>query len=117
MIRAARATSRRLPKPKGTWSWTPGSKTRVSDCESKNSAGRRRQMAGTWDLVIRNTTIYDGTGAEPTIGDVAVNGDRIAAVGDVSGEGVQELDARNHALAPGFIDVHSHDDFAVFLTP
>jgi N-acyl-D-amino-acid deacylase len=74
-------------------------------------------MAGTWDLVIRNTTIYDGTGAKPTLGDVAINGDRIGAVGDVSGEGVQEIDARNRALAPGFIDVHSHDDFAVFLTP
>jgi len=48
-------------------------------------------MAGTWDLVFRNATIYDGTGAKPITGDVAINGDRIAAVGDVSGEGVQEI--------------------------
>jgi len=74
-------------------------------------------MAGTWDLVIRNAIIYDGTGAKPFSGDVAINGDRVASVGDVSGEGVQELDARGRAVAPGFIDVHSHDDFAVFLTP
>ena len=74
-------------------------------------------MAGTWDLVIRNATIYDGTGAKPFSGSLAINGDRIGAVGDVSGEGMRELDATGQAIAPGFIDVHSHDDFAVFLTP
>ncbi len=74
-------------------------------------------MAGTWDLVIRNATIYDGTGKSPVTGDVAINGDRISRVGDVAGEGVQEIDARGNAVAPGFIDAHSHDDFAVLLTP
>jgi N-acyl-D-amino-acid deacylase len=74
-------------------------------------------MAGTWDLVIRNATIFDGTGAKPSSGSIAINGDRIAVVGDVSGEGMQEIDASGKAVAPGFIDVHSHDDFAVFLTP
>lgn len=74
-------------------------------------------MAGTWDLVIRNATIFDGTGARPFTGSVAINGDRIGAVGDVSGEGMHEIDAGGKAVAPGFIDVHSHDDFAVFLTP
>ncbi|MGO9450303.1 MAG: amidohydrolase family protein [Candidatus Binataceae bacterium] len=70
-----------------------------------------------WDLVVRNATIYDGSGAPPFTGDVAVNGDRIGSVGDVSGEGMREIDARGMTIAPGFIDVHSHDDFAVFLTP
>ncbi len=74
-------------------------------------------MAGTWDLVIRDATIYDGSGAAPFKGSLALVGDRIARVGDVSGEGVQEIDGRGYAVAPGFIDVHSHDDFAVFLTP
>ena len=72
---------------------------------------------GTWDLVIRNATIYDGSGAKPFAGSVAINGERIGAVGDVPGEGAQELDGSGQAIAPGFIDVHSHDDFAVFLTP
>src|SRR5208282_3311024 len=70
-----------------------------------------------WDLVIRNATIYDGSGVPSFAGDLAINGDRIGSVGDVSGEGIHEIDARGMALAPGFIDVHSHDDFAVFLTP
>src|SRR5262245_47078089 len=74
-------------------------------------------MAGRWDFVIRNATIYDGSGAKPSTGDLAINGDRIGAVGDVPGEGLREIDARGHAVSPGFIDVHSHDDFAVFLTP
>jgi N-acyl-D-aspartate/D-glutamate deacylase len=70
-----------------------------------------------WDVVIRGARIFDGTGAAPVIGDLAVRGDRIAAVGEVEGEAAHEIDARGLALAPGFIDVHSHDDFAVLATP
>ncbi len=70
-----------------------------------------------WDLVIRNGSIYDGSGAPPIDGDIAIRGDRIAAVGVVEGAVPREIDARGRAVAPGFIDVHSHDDFAVFLTP
>jgi N-acyl-D-amino-acid deacylase len=76
-----------------------------------------------WDLVIRGARIFDGTGAAPFVGDLAVRGDRIAAVGKVEGAtvperaSVLEIDARGLALAPGFIDVHSHDDFAVLTTP
>jgi len=52
------------------------------------------------------------------VADVAVTGARIDAVGDLSGErGGTEVAAVGLALAPGFIDVHSHDDFAIFLTP
>ncbi len=70
-----------------------------------------------WDLVIRNASIYDGSGGEPMAGDVAIKGDRIGAVGAVDGAAARELDARGRAVAPGFIDVHSHDDFAIFITP
>jgi N-acyl-D-amino-acid deacylase len=70
-----------------------------------------------WDLVIRGATIFDGTGAAPRTGDLAINGDRIAAIGKFEGAGAQEIDGRGLALAPGFIDVHSHDDFAVFTSP
>src|SRR4029077_15031027 len=70
-----------------------------------------------WDLVIRNASIYDGSGSPPTAGDIAIKGDRIGAVGTAQGAAAREIDARGLAVAPGFIDVHSHDDFAVFLTP
>src|SRR5271170_1013197 len=76
-----------------------------------------------WDLVIRGARIFDGTGAAPFVGDLAVRGDRIVAVGQVdsataiAGEATIEIDARGLALAPGFIDVHSHDDFAILTTP
>ena len=58
------------------------------------------------DIVIRNAVIYDGSGAPPVRGDVAIDGDRIAAMGDV-GRGRQELDARGLAVAPGFINMLS----------
>src|SRR5487761_334498 len=74
-------------------------------------------MAAQWDLVIRNGLVFDGGGGGPVRADLAIKGDRIAAVGTVAGAGASEIDARGHALAPGFIDVHSHDDFAVFATP
>jgi N-acyl-D-aspartate/D-glutamate deacylase len=70
-----------------------------------------------WDIVIRGARVFDGTGAPPFTGSLAVRGDRIAAVGEVEGGATLEIDAHGLALAPGFIDVHSHDDFAVLTTP
>ena len=60
-----------------------------------------------YDVVIRNGTIYDGRGGAPFTGDVALRGDRIAAVGAVSGVGKTEVDARGKAVAPGFINMLS----------
>ena len=77
---------------------------------------RRTNMADQFDLIIRNAAIYDGSGAAPFADDVAIRDDRIAAVGAVTGAG-REIDARGLAIAPGFIDVHSHDDFIVFIEP
>lgn len=70
-----------------------------------------------YDLIVRNVLIYDGTGAPPHRGDIAVEGDTIAAVGIVHGEGRKVIDGTTLAAAPGFIDVHSHDDFAAVLHP
>ncbi len=71
-----------------------------------------------WDVLIRNATVYDGSGGSPVRADVALRGDRIAAVGQQLGEEAGTvLDATGLALAPGFIDVHSHDDLAVLLSP
>jgi N-acyl-D-aspartate/D-glutamate deacylase len=63
-----------------------------------------------FDLVLRNARIVDGTGAAEFTGDVAISGDRIAAVGKVEGRGARELDVRGMVVAPGFIDIHTHYD-------
>ena len=61
-----------------------------------------------YDLVIRHGTVYDGTGGEPAVGDVAVLGDSIVAVGDLGRErGRVEVDATGLAVAPGFINMLS----------
>ena len=69
------------------------------------------------DLVIRNGTIVDGTGGAPVEGDIAVDGDVIAAVGEVAGAGVEEIDAKGHAVTPGFIDLHTHLDAQIGWDP
>lgn len=63
-----------------------------------------------YDVVFRHGTVVDGTGAEPTIADVAVKGDTIVAVGTVTGRGAHEIDATGGLVAPGFVDVHTHYD-------
>ena len=61
-----------------------------------------------YDVVLRNGTIYDGTGAPPRAGDVAIAGDTIVAVGDIGeGSGEIEIDATGLAIAPGFINMLS----------
>ncbi len=61
-----------------------------------------------YDLVIRHGTVYDGTGGEPAVGDVAVLGDSIVAVGDLGrARGRVEVDATGLAVAPGFINMLS----------
>src|SRR5215475_10969620 len=70
-----------------------------------------------YDLVIRDGLVVDGTGAPGVVADISVDGDRIVAVGAVSGEGRRTIDAGGRVVAPGFIDVHSHDDFAVLDRP
>lgn len=70
-----------------------------------------------FDLVIRNGTLVDGTGAAPTRGDIAVKGDTIVAIGTVEGRGAQEIDAEGHVATPGFIDLHTHLDAQVGWDP
>ena len=68
-----------------------------------------------FDLVIRDGMVLDGSGAPPLRADVGIAGDRIAALGSLAGaERAATLDAAGLMVAPGFIDVHSHDDQAVF---
>ncbi len=74
-------------------------------------------LAERHDLVIRGGTVYDGTGAPSVAADIGVRGDRIVAIGTIGVRGAREVDATGLAVAPGFIDVHTHDDFAVLLEP
>jgi N-acyl-D-aspartate/D-glutamate deacylase len=62
------------------------------------------------DLVVRNALVHDGSGMPAYRGEVGVRGGRIVAVGRVPERGEQEIDARGLALAPGFVDVHTHYD-------
>src|SRR5687768_1960388 len=62
-----------------------------------------------FDLILRNGTIVDGSGAAPYRGDVAVSGARIAALGVLRGRpAAAEIDATGLVIAPGFINIHSH---------
>src|SRR5881396_1359123 len=64
--------------------------------------------AAQFDLIIRNGTIYDGSGNPPYIGDVAINRDRITAVGKLdNARGKTEIDAKGLAVTPGFINMLS----------
>jgi len=62
------------------------------------------------DLVIRGGTVVDGLGGAPFVADVAVDGDRIVAVGENLGAGREEIDASGKIVTPGFVDVHTHYD-------
>jgi N-acyl-D-amino-acid deacylase len=70
----------------------------------------------TADLVIRGGTVVDGTGGPRRRADVAITGDTITEIGEGL-SGTRELDAGGHAVAPGFIDIHTHYDAQVFWDP
>lgn len=70
------------------------------------------------ETLIRNANVLDGSGGPPARADVALRGDRIAAVGPaLPFEAKHVIEADGRALAPGFIDVHTHDDLAVIRRP
>jgi N-acyl-D-amino-acid deacylase len=71
-----------------------------------------------YDLVLRGGRVIDGSGAPSMTADVAVAGDRIGAVERLpAGSGRAEIDVAGLAVAPGFIDVHTHDDRALLSRP
>ena len=62
------------------------------------------------DLVIRNGLIVDGAGNEPFEGDIAIDGQNITAIGEVSDRGTEEISASDRVVTPGFVDLHTHLD-------
>ncbi len=73
------------------------------------------------DLVIRNALIVDGSGTDARAGDVAIDGEKLTAVGGKLGKGRREINAEGLILAPGWVDVHTHYDgqatWDPYLTP
>ncbi len=62
-----------------------------------------------YDVLIQNGTVYDGTGAAPVVADIAIDGDRIAAIGELGdAEAERVIDASGLAVAPGFFNLLSH---------
>jgi N-acyl-D-amino-acid deacylase len=71
-----------------------------------------------YDVVLRSGTVIDGSGRAGFVGDVAIRGERLVRVGHVgSVQARREIDARGLVVAPGFIDVHTHDDAALIARP
>jgi N-acyl-D-amino-acid deacylase len=71
-----------------------------------------------FDYLFRNVTVIDGSGGAQYRADVAVQGDRIVEIAPmISGSAHEEIDGKGRVLAPGFIDVHTHDDINVIRMP
>src|SRR6266850_2095128 len=71
-----------------------------------------------WSLLLRGGSVIDGSGAPARSADVAIEGDRIAAIAShLEGEAARVIDVSGHVVAPGFIDAHSHSDLFYFACP
>lgn len=62
------------------------------------------------DLVIGGGSVVDGSGGAPFTADVAIDGERVTAVGAIARPGRTEIAARGRIVAPGFVDIHTHYD-------
>src|SRR4051812_3096850 len=71
----------------------------------------------TYDLVIRNGTIVDGSGLGSYRADVGIVGDKIVSIGRLREKGEREIDADGHIVTPGFVDGHTQLDAQLFWDP
>lgn len=69
------------------------------------------------DIIIRNGMIVDGSGEEAFKGDAGIAGERISGVGKITGDAALVIDAAGKVVAPGFVDMHAHTDFALLKNP
>jgi N-acyl-D-amino-acid deacylase len=75
-------------------------------------------MTATYDILIRNGLLIDGSGSPGIVGDLAIADGRIAATGpDLAGEARRIIDACGLAVTPGFIDIKTHSDFTLPINP
>ena len=72
-----------------------------------------RATAPSFDILITNAQIVDGSGGAPRQGSIAIAGGQIAAVGEVTGTATRTIDAKGRTVSPGFIDMHSHSDMTL----
>ena len=70
-----------------------------------------------YDLIIKNGTVYDGTGNKPFIADIAIKGRKIEAIGELEEVSKQTINAEGKIVAPGFVDIHTHYDGQVTWDP
>jgi N-acyl-D-amino-acid deacylase len=85
---------------------------------ARTSVAHAQPAAARADLVLRGGTVFDGSGSPPIDADVAITGGRISAIGArLPAQGGEEVDVRGLAVAPGFIDIHSHGDGSLSADP
>ena len=70
-----------------------------------------------YDIVIKNGIVIDGTGNQQRQADVAIQGDRIAEIGTVTGSAKRTINADGKIVTPGFVDIHTHLDAQVWWDP
>ena len=81
-------------------------------------AASAQRQTQSFDVIIRNGTVYDGTGRAPVRADVGIKGDRIAAVGNLSRATAPTIvDAKGLAVAPGFINMLAHSETSLIVDP
>src|SRR6185437_15198074 len=78
---------------------------------ARRSCPAQQERRAMHDIIIRGGTIHDGSGAEPRVGDVAISGGVIAAVGGrIAEPAKQEIDADGAIVTPAWVDIHTHYD-------
>ena len=70
-----------------------------------------------YDLIIKNGTVYNGTGEKPFFADVAIKGNKIVAIGELEDSCKEVIDAKGKIVTPGFVDIHTHYDGQVTWDP